>query len=66
MLILTRRVGERVKIGDDVTVTVLGVNGNQIRVGIEAPKNVAVHRKKIYERIKLEQQRDAIESEGTA
>jgi carbon storage regulator len=55
MLILTRRVGETVMIGDDVTITVLGVKGNQVRVGINAPKNVAVHREEIYERIKREQ-----------
>jgi carbon storage regulator len=56
MLILTRRVGETVMIGNDVTVTILGVKGNQVRVGINAPKNVAVHREEIYERIKHEQQ----------
>jgi len=56
MLILTRRVGETVMIGDDVTVTVLGVKGNQVRVGINAPRHVAVHREEIYERIKREQQ----------
>lgn len=55
MLILTRRVGETVVIGNDVTVTILGVKGNQVRVGINAPKNVAVHREEIYERIKREQ-----------
>jgi carbon storage regulator len=55
MLILTRRVGETVMIGDDVTITVLGVKGNQVRVGINAPKHVAVHREEIYERIKREQ-----------
>jgi carbon storage regulator len=60
MLILTRRVGETVMIGNDVTVTVLGVKGNQVRIGINAPKNVAVHREEIYERIKREQQ----DSEG--
>jgi carbon storage regulator len=58
MLILTRRVGETVMIGNDVTVTVLGVKGNQVRIGINAPKNVAVHREEIYERIKREQQGD--------
>ena len=56
MLILTRRVGETVMIGNDVTVTILGVKGNQVRVGINAPKNVSVHREEIYERIKREQQ----------
>jgi carbon storage regulator len=65
MLILTRRVGETVMIGNDVTVTILGVKGNQVRVGINAPKNVAVHREEIYERIKREQQGDAQgESQG--
>ena len=55
MLILTRRVGETVVIGDDVTVTVLGVKGNQVRVGVNAPKEIAVHREEIFERIKREQ-----------
>ena len=54
MLILTRRVGETLMIGDEVTVTVLGVKGNQIRIGVNAPKSVAVHREEIYERIKTE------------
>jgi carbon storage regulator len=62
MLILTRRVGETVMIGDDVTITVLGVKGNQVRVGINAPKSVAVHREEIYERIKREQQPERQES----
>ncbi len=51
MLILTRRVGETLMIGDDVSVTVLGVKGNQIRIGVDAPKDVAVHREEIYQRI---------------
>jgi carbon storage regulator len=56
MLILTRRVGETVMIGNDVTVTVLGVKGNQVRVGVNAPRDVAVHREEIFERIKREEQ----------
>ena len=56
MLILTRRVGETVMIGNDITVTVLGVKGNQVRVGVNAPKEVPVHREEIYERIKREEQ----------
>jgi carbon storage regulator len=55
MLILTRRVGETVMIGNDVTVTVLGVKGNQVRVGVDAPRDVAVHREEIFERIKREE-----------
>lgn len=58
MLILTRRTGETFFIGDEVTCTVLGVKGNQVRIGINAPKNVAVHREEIYERIKKELQGD--------
>jgi len=56
MLILTRRIGETLNIGDEVQVTVLGVKGNQVRLGINAPKDVPVHREEIYERIKREKQ----------
>ena len=54
MLILTRRAGETVMVGSDITITVLGVKGNQVRIGINAPKDVAVHREEIYERIQSE------------
>ena len=66
MLILTRRVGETLMIGDEVTVTVLGVKGNQIRIGVNAPREVAVHREEIYDRIKAEGDQEPLEnsSEG--
>lgn len=54
MLILTRRISESIIIGDDVKITVLGVKGNQVRIGIDAPKHLSVHREEIYERIKSE------------
>jgi carbon storage regulator len=66
MLILTRRVGETVMIGEDITVTVLGVKGNQVRVGVNAPRNVAVHREEIFERIKREEAGEAAEGDDGA
>ena len=66
MLILTRRVGETVMIGNEVTVTVLGVKGNQVRVGVNAPKDVAVHREEIYERIKREGDLDPLTGPPTS
>ncbi|MNN55531.1 hypothetical protein D3C81_1704120 [compost metagenome] len=58
MLILTRRVGETIRINDDITVTVLGVNGMQVRLGIEAPSDVEVHRQEIYERIQAQKEQE--------
>jgi len=54
MLILTRRIGETLMVGDDVAITVLGIKGNQIRLGVDAPKDVSVHREEIYQRIQRE------------
>ena len=54
MLVLTRRIGEKLMIGDDVSVTVLGLDGKQIRLGIDAPKNVAIHRQEVYQRVLIE------------
>jgi carbon storage regulator len=58
MLVLTRRIGEAIRVGHEVVVTVMGLKGNQVRLGIEAPKEVAVHRQEIYERIKAESETD--------
>ena len=65
MLILTRRIGETLMIGDDVTTTVLGVKGNQVRLGVHAPKDVAVHREEIYNRIQAENENPGQEAEST-
>ena len=62
MLILTRRIGESLVVGDDVTLTVLGVKGNQVRIGVNAPKEVSVHREEIYQRIQREKNGGVVDS----
>ena len=64
MLILTRRTGETLRIGDDITLTILGIKGNTVRVGISAPKDVAVHREEVYLRIKDENDNETANEDG--
>lgn len=68
MLILTRRIGEVLRVGDEVSITVLGIKGNQVRIGIDAPKDVSVHREEIYQRIKNEghPQEDGVSGQHSA
>ena len=66
MLILTRRVGESLRIGDDVSVTVLGIKGSQVRLGVNAPKSVSVHREEVYDRINDENSKNSDESTKTS
>lgn len=63
MLILTRRIGESLIIGDQITVTVLNIKGNQVRLGIDAPKDISVHREEVYQRIQEEKQKQPLPTE---
>jgi len=66
MLVLSRRIGESIYVGNEIRIVVLGVNGNQIRFGIEAPKNVSIHREEIYKRIQAEEEAKTSDTDAAA